>query len=107
MTLTKSMIAATLSATLAAIVTLPACAPTAERRGTGAYVDDKAMEARIKSALTTSPEVKARDINVEVNQGNVQLSGFVDNPEQAEAAVRVTNAVSGVKSIDNAMQVRQ
>jgi hyperosmotically inducible protein len=68
--------------------------------------NDTALMTKIKSALTTDDQVKARQINVEVNDGNVQLLGFVDTPEQKTAAARIVNNVEGVRSIANNIEVR-
>jgi hyperosmotically inducible protein len=51
-------------------------------------------------------QVKSTDISVETKQGEVMLSGFVDNEAQANRAVQVARAVDGVKSVNNKMSVK-
>jgi osmotically-inducible protein OsmY len=76
------------------------------KRSTGKYVDDKAVSAKVKAALLKDPDVKGLQVNVETYNGVVQLSGFVDEPEQASRAVEVAKGIEGVKSVKNAMKVK-
>ncbi len=88
------------------IVALVACAPTAKREGTGEYIDDSLITAKVKAALVADPELKATEINVETFKGTVQLSGFVDTREHVQKAVTVARDVRGVKEVKNAMAVK-
>jgi hyperosmotically inducible protein len=72
-----------------------------------ATADDMALAGKVKTALIDSPSTKANDINVEVNQGRVQLIGYVDSPEQKAAAGRIAAGVIGVTSVQNNLQVQQ
>jgi osmotically-inducible protein OsmY len=89
-----------------AAVVLSACAATDDRQSTGAYIDDVAVTAKVKSALIQAPETKARDIQVETLNGVVQLSGFVDSSEEKTAAERVAKQVAGVARVDNRLSVK-
>ena len=73
----------------------------------GEAMDDSALTAKVKSALIDDSSTKAHDIKVETRQGVVQLSGFVDSAAQKDAAGKVAGAVSGVKSVQNNLSVRQ
>jgi len=73
----------------------------------GEIMDDSALTAKVKSALIEDPTTKAGDINVETRQGVVQLSGFVSNQAQKDAAAKVAGAVPGVKSVQNGLSIRQ
>jgi hyperosmotically inducible periplasmic protein len=91
------------------VLLLAAIAAYAEdptKRSTGEYVDDKVVSAKVKAALLKDPDVKGLQVNVETFNGVVQLSGFVDKPEQISRAVDVAKGVEGVKSVKNAMKVR-
>jgi hyperosmotically inducible protein len=60
-------------------------------RTAGQFVDDAVLTTKIKTALAGDPAVAARDVNLDVRQGVVQLSGFVDNAAakaRAEEAAR-------------------
>src|SRR5262245_43684758 len=91
----------------AAVVAVSACAPTAHSRSTGQYIDDQALAARVKSALIEAPQVSAGDVEVETYNGVVQLSGFVDSSNQADAAVAAVQKVPGVRQVKNNMLVKK
>jgi len=85
---------------------LGACASTPHSRSTGETLDDAAIGAKVKSALIASSETKARDIDVNVDKGVVQLSGYVDNANQVAAAQRIASNVAGVQRVDNRLAIR-
>ena len=89
------------------VVALMACAPTPQREGTGEYIDDTLITARVKAALIADPELKATEINVETFKGTVQLSGFVAQPADIPKAVELTRRIGGVKSVKNDMAVKR
>jgi len=78
----------------------------APSRSTGEVVDDSSITARVKAALTANTVTKANQINVETNQGVVQLHGFVDSQQEANEAVREAKAVPGVASVRNDLEVK-
>jgi osmotically-inducible protein OsmY len=82
------------------------CAATAKKEGTGEYVDDSAITAKVKSAMLSSSGLKSTDISVETFKAVVQLSGFVDSQAQMSQAVKVAEGVGGVKSVKNDMRLK-
>ena len=83
------------------------CAPTETRRAPGQTIDDAGTTARVKAALAQSQGIKdALAINVDTYRGVVQLAGFVDSQQEAQAAVEAARAVDGVKSVKNALQTK-
>lgn len=72
----------------------------------GTTIDDSAITTKVKSALLADAEVKALDIKVETNKGEVQLSGFVETQAQIDRAVSVAKGVEGVKNVDNKMSLK-
>jgi hypothetical protein len=82
------------------------CAGTRYERSTGAYLDDKAVSARVKTALFRDPDVSGFDVNVETFRGDVQLSGFVDTPEQKERASEIAREISGVRMVTNNLEIK-
>ena len=73
----------------------------------GAKVDDSIVTTQVKSALLADANVKSLDIAVVTRNGEVQLSGFVDNQGQIDQAVKVAKGVSGVQSVSNQMSVKK
>jgi len=92
-------------AALAMAVTL-GCASTAKSEGTGEYVDDTVITAKVKTAILGESTLKSTEINVETFKGIVQLSGFVNSQSDVNKAVVVAKNVKGVKSVKNDMRVK-
>jgi osmotically-inducible protein OsmY len=101
----KTNIVSSLLAALALATTL-GCASTSTREGTGEYVDDSVITAKVKTAILAEPGLKSAEINVETFKGAVQLSGFVKEQRDIAAAVVVAKNVHGVKSVKNDMRLK-
>jgi len=97
-----------LSALLLAVmlVSMLGCASTAQREGTGEYVDDSVITTKVKAAIFNEPSLKVAEINVETFKGVVQLSGFVKSQDDMYKAVEVARDVKGVKSVENDMRMK-
>ena len=95
---------AVFTATLA--LTVVGCSSTPTRESTGEYIDDAAITAKVKAAFVNDPTLKATEINVETFKGDVQLSGFVAQPQDAQHAAEVARGVKGVTSVKNDIRVK-
>ena len=82
------------------------CASTPTRESSGQYVDDSAITTRVKAAIFDDPSLKVLQINVETFKGEVQLSGFVDSPQNVRRAGEVARGVTGVRSVKNDLIVK-
>lgn len=67
---------------------------------------DAALTARVKAALIAERGVPSMAISVETYEGRVQLSGFVNLPDMASRAGRVTASVTGVRTVHNNIVVK-
>lgn len=101
--ISKTLSAALLAVTLVSVV---GCAPTAQREGTGQYIDDTVITGKVKAVIFDDPITKASEINVETFKGVVQLSGFVSSQTAANRAVELARGVAGVKSVKNDMRIK-
>jgi osmotically-inducible protein OsmY len=81
---------------------------TATDEGTVAAkpADDVTVAAKVSSALAEDPTIKAREIKVTSRHGRVLLSGFVTSAAEKMAASKVAAGVSGVKVVENNLEVR-
>lgn len=71
-------------------------------RSTGQVADDVVIAAKVKGEIAGKAGLgTAADVNVEVNSGVVELSGFVPGMEQKMKAGEVARGVSGVKDVHN------
>ncbi len=77
------------------------CAVTSGREGARAYVDDKAIAARIKTKLYADSMVKGTEVKVNSLNGVVQLSGFVDSQAAKERAGQIAAETPGVVQVYN------
>src|SRR5476649_494037 len=79
------------------------CAATTTKESTGEFVDDSSITTKVKAAFVKDETVKARDVSVETFKGVVQLSGFVNTPEEKARAGQVAAGVTGVRSVENSI----
>jgi osmotically-inducible protein OsmY len=89
-----------------AAIAATGCASTTHTAGTGEYVDDTVITAKVKTAILQEPSLKSAEINVETFKGIVQLSGFVSSSANVNTAMIVARDVNGVKSVKNDMRVK-
>lgn len=88
------------------LVALAGCASTAKHEGTGEYVDDSVITAKVKAAIFNEPTLKSAEINVETFKGKVQLSGFVSSQADINKAAEIARTVKGVTSVKNDMRLK-
>ena len=69
-----------------------------EKRGTGEYVDDKVLTARVKAALLKEEGLDSTNIHVETFKDVVQLSGFVPDSSMAQRAVEAARLAGRARS---------
>jgi osmotically-inducible protein OsmY len=89
-----------------AVSGLIGCASTSRSEGTGEYVDDTVITAKVKTAIFEQPTLKSAEINVETFKGVVQLSGFVSSQASVSLAAATARNVKGVTSVKNDMLVK-
>ena len=82
------------------------CGSTATKEGSGEYVDDSVITAKVKAAIFNDSTLKVNEINVETFKGVVQLSGFVRSQADIDKAVQVARGVAGVKSVKDDMRLK-
>ena len=88
------------------IAAFVACASTPRQEGTGEYVDDSVITAKIKAKLAADDFLKSFQIGVESRKGIVQLSGFVNSQNAVDKAGEIARGVEGVKSVKNDLIVK-
>jgi hyperosmotically inducible protein len=73
---------------------------------TGEFVDDRAITAKVKTALAKDPDVSALAVNVDTDKGVVTLKGEVKSPTERAKAAQLARNVEGVKSVNNHLTVK-
>jgi hyperosmotically inducible protein len=97
-----------LSGLTALLLAVSACATNdqAASRTAGQTVDDSVLATRAKTALVQNDATKARNIDVTVYKGDVQLNGFVDSASEKQSAEATVKGIAGVKTVHNNLQVQ-
>ncbi len=68
-------------------------------------LSDDALNDKIKMKLAADAEVKGGGLGIDVKDGAVTLSGKVETDKQKSKAEKLARKVSGVKSVENQIQV--
>jgi osmotically-inducible protein OsmY len=82
------------------------CASTPRQEGTGEYIDNSVITAKVKAAIVNDPTLMVTEVNVETYKGIVQLSGFVNSQADIDKAASLARGVAGVKSVKNDMRLK-
>jgi len=103
LTIRNTLIAAAVAATL---LTTVGCAVTRGQQTAGAYIDDTAITASVKTRMLDDSRVAGTSITVETLNGTVMLSGFAKSESEKTAAESIARKVDGVKAVKNEITVR-
>lgn len=87
-------------------VAVPACTVVEGRQSASDYSDDVAVATKVRTAIVGDSQLKLRQIDVNVMNNVVQLSGFVDSASEKTHAGDVARKVDGVRSVKNDIVVR-
>ena len=77
----------------------------AEERGFESSVDDAKIKGSISSAYVDNSFGLYHDIQVDVIEGRVMLTGSVEKPESRDSAVKIAWQASGVRAVIDEIQV--
>lgn len=72
----------------------------------GVVYDDSTIFARITQAVQSDPILQGINIEIKVKDGNVTLSGTVNNEDQVTRINMHAWIVDGVKKVDNQVSVK-
>ena len=92
-------------AVLSGCKNLPASKPHDER-SEGRVIDDQNITKRVEDRLQAEPVYKFQSVDVKAYGGIVQLSGFVNIPDQKRRAEEITREVPGVTQVVNALTLK-
>jgi hyperosmotically inducible protein len=70
-------------------------------------VTDDAIYDNVRIKLASDIDVKGGNLNVDVKQGVVTLTGIVESDLQKEKAAKLTKKVKGVKKVVNNIEVKK
>ena len=73
---------------------------------TGQYVDDRTITASVKSKLVADRASNLTRVDVDTTNQVVSLNGVVATPDQKRRAEDIATQVSGVRRVNNNLQVQ-
>ena len=88
-----------------ALIGAVACSESPTDKTASAQIDDTVVLSSVKAALIADPVTQARQIDVEVNKGIVQLNGFVDSEAEKSQAAALATGVDGVLEVRNNLAI--
>jgi len=94
-----------LTAVVAVMLAISACASTRTQQSAGEVIDDAVLTSKVK--LIEDPNTKAHRINVGTQKGIVQLTGFVASSAIRSRAGELALSVNGVVDVKNDLEIRQ
>ena len=81
------------------IFLLSACASHSEKRNIGQVIDDQFISVKLKTKFMKDDLIKSKDIDIKVRKGTVTLKGEVDNHDQINKAIEISEMQKGVKEV--------
>lgn len=75
-------------------------------RSPGDVIDDATITTKVKAKLFDDSLFRGIAISVETFDGEVTLTGAVDTPEQKRRAVEIARSVTGVKGVNDLLQLK-
>ncbi|MDZ4771725.1 MAG: BON domain-containing protein [Planctomycetota bacterium] len=84
---------------------IPAFQACRSNQSASSQMSDASITTSVKSKMIASSEVKARDIDVNTEEGVVYLLGRVSTSAEKSAAERIARSCSGVRSVVNELKV--
>ncbi len=90
-----------------AVLFLSFACRTPAGRTPGMVIDDGTITTKVKSDLLANNITRGLAITVSTFEGQVTLTGAVDNEEQKKTAEDITKKVYGVKKVNNLIQIKK
>lgn len=73
----------------------------------GQYVDDSTITTSVKAKLVADKVANFTRIDVDTTNRVVSLNGVVESPQQKTRAQQIAMEVSGVRRVDNNLQIQK
>jgi len=73
----------------------------------GEYVDDSTIHTQVTAIIVKDPDAHYFKIDVTVTQGDVVLTGFVNNRDTENRLIDKIREVKGVKSLKSFLKVQE
>jgi osmotically-inducible protein OsmY len=95
-----------ISAALALLLSATGCTSMTGETA-GQYVDDSTITSQVKAKLVGDKAANLTRIDVDTTNRVVSLNGIVESPEAKTRAAQLAMQVSGVRKVDNNLQIQK
>jgi osmotically-inducible protein OsmY len=95
-----------ISAALALLLSVAGCTSMTGQTA-GQYVDDSTITSSVKAKLVADKAANFTRIDVDTTNQVVSLNGVVESSDQKTRAEQLAKQVSGVRKVDNNLQVQK
>ena len=95
-----------ISAALALFLSIVGCTSMTGQTA-GQYIDDSTITTSVKAKLVVDKVANFTRIDVDTTNRVVSLNGVVESTEQKERAEQLAMEVSGVRRVDNNLQIQR
>lgn len=95
-----------ISTVLALLLSVAGCSSMTGQT-TGQYVDDSTITSSVKAKLVGEKAANLTRIDVDTTNRVVSLSGVVESAEQKARAEQLALQVSGVRRVENNLQIQK
>lgn len=69
-------------------------------------IDNVALQTKVKAKLMADDIIDGTSVNLETEDGVVQLGGFVDDEAKGKHAAQIVAGVEGVRMVDNQLHAK-
>lgn len=69
-------------------------------------IDNMSLQAKVKAKLMAEELMEGSAVNLETEDGVVQLGGFIDDEAKAKKLAELAAGIEGVKQVDNQLHVK-
>jgi len=94
-----------IAAVAAVLLTVTGCTSTGTRTE-GQKTGDSEIAKGVKKGLAADPTFKYNDVVANVYDGNIQLTGFVETPEQRLRAAEIASHTRGARQVINSIMIK-
>ena len=95
-----------IAAALALVLSAEGCTSMTGQTA-GQYVDDTTITSTVKARLVSDKVANLTRIDVDTTNHVVSLNGVVESPEQKTRAEQLAMEVSGVRRVENNLQIQK
>jgi len=89
-----------------AVAGVTGCQSSSGSRTSGQKSHDREIARAVKKNLSADPTFKYTDVQANVYDGNIQLTGFVETPEQRLRAAERVAPIRGTKQVINEIMIK-